>query len=175
MTRFNIGDKVKFLNELGEGLVKGYSNKNKVIVETTDGLEISFPENQLIILNEEIKFGSAHFRKVHKEPIIKSRSKSSKDHLKSLTKEVDLHAEELIENFSHLSNFEIMTMQLQKFKSELDKGMRNNLKKIIFIHGVGNGRLKQEIISILKNTEGISFQDASYREYGRGATQVNIL
>lgn len=49
------------------------------------------------------------------------------------------------------------------------------MKKIIFIHGVGNGRLKQEIISVLKATRGISFQDASYKEYGFGATQVNIL
>ena len=48
------------------------------------------------------------------------------------------------------------------------------MKKIIFIHGVGNGRLKQEIISRLKTTRGVTFQDASYKDFGYGATQVNI-
>lgn len=102
-------------------------------------------------------------------------SKSSREYLKSLEKEVDLHIEELVENVSGLSNFEMLNIQLERFEKELDAALEKNMKKIIFIHGVGNGRLKQEIISVLKQTRGISFQDASYKEYGFGATQVNIL
>lgn len=102
-------------------------------------------------------------------------SKSSREYLKSLEKEVDLHIEELVENVSGLSNFEMLNIQLERFENELDAALEKNMKKIIFIHGVGNGRLKQEIISVLKATRGISFQDASYKEYGFGATQVNIL
>lgn len=102
-------------------------------------------------------------------------SKSSREYLKSLEKEVDLHIEELVENVSGLSNFEMLNIQLERFEKELDAALEKNMKKIIFIHGVGNGRLKQEIISVLKATRGISFQDASYKEYGFGATQVNIL
>ena len=49
------------------------------------------------------------------------------------------------------------------------------MKKITFIHGVGNGRLKQEIITRLKQTKGVTYQDGSYKDYGFGATQVNIL
>ena len=48
------------------------------------------------------------------------------------------------------------------------------MKKVIFIHGVGNGRLKQEIISLLKTTRGVTFHDAPYKDFGYGATQVNI-
>lgn len=102
-------------------------------------------------------------------------SKSSRDYLKSLEKEVDLHIEELIDNMSGLSNFEMLNIQLERFEKELDAAIEKNMKKIIFIHGVGNGRLKQEIISILNKTRGVSYQDASYKEYGYGATQVNIL
>lgn len=102
-------------------------------------------------------------------------SKSSREYLKSLEKEVDLHIEELVENVSGLSNFEMLNIQLERFEKELDAALEKNMKKIIFIHGVGNGRLKQEIISVLKKTRGVSFQDASYKEYGFGATQVNIL
>ncbi|MDO8998766.1 MAG: DUF2027 domain-containing protein [Bacteroidota bacterium] len=102
-------------------------------------------------------------------------SKSNKEYLKSLEKEVDLHITELIDNPEALSNFEMLNIQLEKFENELDDAIFKNMKKIVFIHGVGNGRLKQEIISRLKNTKGITFQDGSYKDYGIGATQVNIL
>ena len=102
-------------------------------------------------------------------------SKSSREYLKSLEKEVDLHIEELIENTNGLSNFEMLNIQLERFEKELDDALEKNMKKIVFIHGVGNGRLRQEIASVLKKTKGVSFQDASYKEYGYGATQVNIL
>ncbi|MES2680439.1 MAG: Smr/MutS family protein [Bacteroidota bacterium] len=101
-------------------------------------------------------------------------SKSSKEHLKSLEKEVDLHIEELIDKPAGLSNFEILNIQLEKFEKELDEAINKSMKKIIFIHGVGNGRLKQEIISRLKTIRGVTFQDASYKDFGYGATQVNI-
>ena len=102
-------------------------------------------------------------------------SKSNKDYLKSLEKEVDLHITELIDKPEGLSNFEMLTIQLEKFENELDNAITKNMKKIIFIHGVGNGRLKQEICARLKNTKGVTFQDGSYKEYGFGATQVTIL
>jgi hypothetical protein len=102
-------------------------------------------------------------------------SKSNKEYLKSLEKEVDLHIHELIDKTTGMSNFEMLNIQLERFEKELDEAIAKHMKKIIFIHGVGNGRLKQEIISILKATRGITFHDASYKEYGFGATQVNIL
>lgn len=102
-------------------------------------------------------------------------SKSNKEYLKTLEKEVDLHINELIDKTKGLSNFEMLNIQLERFEKELDMALSKQYKKIIFIHGVGNGRLKQEIISILKITNGLSFHDASYKEYGYGATQVNII
>ena len=102
-------------------------------------------------------------------------SKSTKEHLRSLEKEVDLHIEELVDSSTGLSNFEMLNIQLERFEKELDNAIEKNMRKIIFIHGVGNGRLRQEISSILKKTHGVTFQDASYKEYGYGATQVNIL
>ncbi len=101
-------------------------------------------------------------------------SKSAKEHLKSLEKEVDLHIEELVDKPAGLSNFEMLNIQLERFEKELDAAIEKQMKKVIFIHGVGNGRLKQEITSILKTTKGVTFHDASYKDFGYGATQVNI-
>lgn len=102
-------------------------------------------------------------------------SKSSRDYLKSLEKEVDLHINELTDNTNGLSNFEMLSIQMEHFEKELDEAIEKNMKKVTFIHGVGNGRLKQEIVSLLKKTPGVSYQDASFKEYGYGATQVNIF
>jgi hypothetical protein len=102
-------------------------------------------------------------------------SRSAKEHLKSLEKEVDLHIEELVENTSGMSNFEMLNIQLEKFEKELDAAILKKMRKLIFIHGVGNGRLRQEIHAVLKKTPGVTFQDAPYKDYGYGATQVNIL
>ena len=101
-------------------------------------------------------------------------SKSSREYLKSLEKEVDLHIHELVENTNGLSNFEMLTIQLERVEKELDEAMQKNMRKLVFIHGVGNGRLKQEIAAILKEIKGVTFHDASYKEYGYGATQVNF-
>ena len=102
-------------------------------------------------------------------------SKSNKEYLKSLEKEVDLHINELIESTTSLSNYDMLNIQLEKFEKELDNAIAKRMKKIVFIHGVGNGRLKQEIINRLQLIKGITYHDGPYKEYGFGATQVNII
>ena len=102
-------------------------------------------------------------------------SKSHKEQLKNLEKEIDLHIEELVDNSNGMTSHEMLSVQLERFEKELDKAIENGVKKIVFIHGVGNGRLKMEIRNTLKSTPGVTFQDASYKLYGFGATQVNIL
>lgn len=101
-------------------------------------------------------------------------SKSHKEQLKRIEKEVDLHIEELVDNLSGLSNYEMLSIQLEKVEKEVDLALQSGVKKLILIHGVGNGRLKMEIHKILKEMKGVTFQDASYKEYGFGATQVNF-
>jgi DNA-nicking Smr family endonuclease len=98
----------------------------------------------------------------------------AKQKIKDLTREIDLHIEELIDSHAGLTNSQILAIQLDKFESELSSSITNGIKKLIVIHGVGNGKLKQEITSILKSHNGISFHDASYKHYGFGATEVLI-
>lgn len=87
-------------------------------------------------------------------------------------KEVDLHIEELVNDFAGLSNGEMVKIQLERFSKEMDNAMRNHFSRIVFIHGVGNGRLKQEIRKELRAYPGIAFRDADHTKYGYGATEV---
>ncbi len=132
-------------------------------------IDITKIEQDLSLIDIERLKGIKEFNTLSKT------SKSNKEYLKTLEKEVDLHINELIDKTIGLSNFEMLNIQLECFEKELDMAIAKKFKKIIFIHGVGNGRLKQEIISILKTTNGLTYHDASYKEYGYGATQINII
>ncbi len=89
--------------------------------------------------------------------------------------EVDLHIEKLAENHQSLSPAEILDIQLGKFRISLESAIIAGTGKIVFIHGVGNGKLRYELRKILElEYKKLRFQDASFREYGYGATMVYI-
>jgi hypothetical protein len=89
--------------------------------------------------------------------------------------EVDLHIEEIVDNHSGLSNGEIVELQLARFETSLETALHSNTQKIVFIHGVGNGKLKQELRNKLsRKYPDLQYQDASFKEYGFGATMVYL-
>ncbi|MBN2274386.1 MAG: DUF2027 domain-containing protein [Bacteroidales bacterium] len=89
--------------------------------------------------------------------------------------EVDLHIETLLEDHSQLSNGEILKIQMNRFRSALDEAISNKAKRIVFIHGVGNGTLKLELRNELRRSyPEYTYQDASFKEYGFGATLVHL-
>ena len=86
--------------------------------------------------------------------------------------EVDLHIGELTDHFTNLSNADMLGIQMDYFRQCMEHARRDRLSRIIFIHGVGNGTLKNELLRSLRQTEGIEFHDASFARYGLGATEV---
>lgn len=87
--------------------------------------------------------------------------------------EVDLHIEKLVSNYNNMSNAEMLLTQISHFRTKLDSAIYRNVKKIVFIHGIGNGTLKHELRKNLEeNYNDIKYQDASFKEYGYGATMV---
>jgi len=174
--KFNIGDKVSFLNEKGSGIIAKILNKNTLLIRIEEGLEIPFHTDGLVLAHGEpfMKLNESGSRSAgfHKDqPGGKSHNKVKKA---GETKEVDLHIEELEDDLKGLTNGEKLRIQITRFQKELDNAIARKMNKIVFIHGVGSGRLKQEIYTILKIYEGIDFYDASYKKYGFGATEVVI-
>jgi hypothetical protein len=89
--------------------------------------------------------------------------------------EVDLHIELLMDNYKSLTNSEILDIQMTRFRSELENAIQKKNRKIVFIHGVGNGKLKHDIRRALDTEyKKLRYQDASFKEYGFGATMVII-
>jgi hypothetical protein len=124
------------------------------------------PEN-VKLLNEKISTGT---RKP--EPTPKVESFLDKHKVDDRIAEVDLHINELIGNTAGLSNVDLLKIQMDYFRKCMEQAEVEKMTKMIFIHGVGQGTLKNELLRYLRNTEGVEFYDAPYARYGLGATEV---
>jgi len=89
---------------------------------------------------------------------------------------VDLHIAELLDDLRGLSNADMLNVQIDEFRKVMDENLKNHGLKIVFIHGKGEGVLRQALLKELNyRYKGHKVQDASFREYGYGATQVTIV
>ncbi|MCR5679026.1 MAG: DUF2027 domain-containing protein [Prevotella sp.] len=88
---------------------------------------------------------------------------------------VDLHAAELLETTAGLSASDILNHQLDVFRRTLKDYEKKRGTRIVFIHGKGEGVLRKALLNELQyRYKQYSWQDASFQEYGYGATQVTI-
>lgn len=130
------------------------------------------PERELLVSAAELK--EAMQQKVREERRV-PRQIVKKKPTNSAILEIDLHITELLDNTNGLSNADMLTYQLGKFREVMDQYALNNGQKIVFIHGKGDGVLRKAIEKDLKtHYKQHYFQDASFREYGFGATMVTI-
>lgn len=135
---------------------------------------------------EELKVGFSSPSRLSKEEIDKKtdelakrykfeRKKPAKQILSDNKIIIDLHADELLETTAGMTAADILDYQLDVFRRTLDQYKDQHGKKLIFIHGKGEGVLRRAIIHELNyKYKHCSYQDASFREYGYGATQVTI-
>ena len=86
---------------------------------------------------------------------------------------VDLHIEKLIDSWKHMSNFEILTLQLKEFERFFDLAVAHRQPSLTVIHGVGAGKLRDEIHEILRLKKEVkSFVNQYNASYGYGATEI---
>ncbi len=86
---------------------------------------------------------------------------------------VDLHIEKLSDDWKHLSNFEILTLQLKAFEKYYYLATAHCQSNLIVIHGVGSGKLKDEIHEILKTKKEVkTFVNQYHPNFGYGATEI---
>ena len=105
-----------------------------------------------------------------------SKRQLTKQLLKNDKIVVDLHANELLDTITGMSAKDILDYQLHTFQTILEQYKHKNGQKIVFIHGKGNGVLRHSLIHVLNyKYKKYKYQDASFQEYGYGATQVTII
>lgn len=89
--------------------------------------------------------------------------------------EVDLHMHHLVETTAGLTPTDMLQMQLTEFRTVMNDVIHNKGQRVVFIHGKGDGVLRKAILDELKaKFPKVYVQDASFKEYGFGATMVTI-
>ena len=228
----NIGDKVRFLNDVGGGVIKGFKPGGIALVEDEDGFDIPCLQDDLVVIDtneynfekpaakpkeaapqsvngQEYLASKGVARKSDDEEVdenlearvvrlemrihkleerlerlegaknLKDREKALKrqnrNNAKNEVLEVDLHAHEILETTRGMQPRDIKDYQIGVFTRTMDANIREKGKKIVFIHGKGEGVLRKAIIDTLKDKyKSCEWQDASFQQYGFGATMVII-
>jgi hypothetical protein len=97
----------------------------------------------------------------------------ARQHLEPAKQELDLHIEKLTPAWETMSNLEILSLQLKTFEKYFDLAIAHHLPWLIVIHGVGTGKLRDEIHEVLKLRKEVkSFANRYHPAYGYGATEI---
>lgn len=185
----SVGDKVRFLNETGEGVIVKIISDSNILIENQDGFEQSYKLNELVATksvdsyqldnrqtDNDIYAKIKSHENNKKELLFSRKSRHLDQYGKEEFIELDLHIQNLYDAYEELSPAQIISIQMKTFIRELNVAIQKKAKKIIVIHGKGKGVLKTEIsIELYHNYPELIYQDASFSEYGYGGATEIIL
>ena len=142
-----------------------FKRKKQAPVINKEGYLFQLDEQEVAFDKEKIK-----------ESFFKQKEFPMKDETHSpVQKVVDLHIEEISSDPKGLSHQEILQLQMETFEKKLDQAIAFGLDEITFIHGIGNGVLRNHIHQKLSKIDNIVyFKDAMKEKFGYGATLVKI-
>ena len=182
MKNFKVGDQVAVLDDDLKGVVTKVAGQT-ITIETDEGFELNYEMNELIIQSTTHKLNQALFEGLSVTDIIKEKEakkrqnkpvKKGKERYEP-TLEVDLHIHQLTNSSRGMSNHDMLTLQLDTARRQLDFAIKKRIQKVVFIHGVGEGVLKIELEYLFGRYNNVKFYEANYQKYGLGATEVYIM
>ena len=172
-----IGDKVSVIDENIDGIITKI-NKDLITILTDEEFELQFSEKELIVTSNHQNFTDiievSDTEIESKEEFQRKSPRIGKKKKQIPPMEVDLHIHQLIPDCSRLESHEKLTIQLETIKRKLDFAFRKKIQRIVFIHGVGEGVLREELKYLLKQYDNLKYYDADFQKYGIGATEVYI-
>ncbi len=173
-SNFKIGQRVGLLDDALEGVIKSM-NDHELIIETQDGFEFNIASAEAVIL-EDIEINEIPME-VLMEKIPKARKKPVPKRKKGEAPpmEVDLHINQLIRNPRGMNNHDMLTLQVDTARRQLEFAIKKRIQKVVFIHGVGEGVLRAELEYLFSRYENVRYYDADYQKYGQGATEIYIM
>jgi dsDNA-specific endonuclease/ATPase MutS2 len=173
---FKVGDKVEAIDDIIKGVVVEI-NAGQITVESNDGFLLQYSAAELLKVtgSNAIKVSNFEVAKIKAEkelPKNRRRQGLKPKERYAPQMEVDLHIDKLTTSTKGMTNFEMLNLQLDTAKRQLDFAVRKRIQKVVFIHGVGEGILKEELYYLFKRYDNAKFYDADYQKYGMGATEV---
>ncbi|HIG58621.1 MAG TPA: hypothetical protein EYQ21_04375 [Flavobacteriales bacterium] len=188
------GSEVKFLNDVGGGIVLEIFPDGTASVEGEDGFDMKYNLTELMLVSESITEQEEEYNnklpdlaKIIAQDVNEERQKLiQKDfevkyaNVRATNQQrrgehmvIDLHIHELIDDQSGLQDRTKLDIQLNHFERMMRIAGEQRIKRVIFIHGVGQGVLRNQIRTRLDSYyPDCTVRDANPREYGAGATEV---
>ena len=185
---FKIGDKVRFLNSDGYGIITKILGLNTVDLENNFGFQEEYKISELVpersqndYKTDNLSFDNQLKSKINSDKTNKNLTdlKRKFNHIEKDGSNdrvvIDLHIENLIDSYKGMSNGEILKIQMTRFKRFLNNSIDRRQRKVVVIHGVGEGVLRHEIRKELDIYHPyFEYYDASYEEFGYGATEIRL-
>jgi len=173
-----IDDTVSVLDDAITGTVIAIDG-NTILIESEDGFEMEFQKNELVIIDEELLKSDIFTKNI--ASILSEKQQDKKPQKSNRTKPkdrsappmvVDLHIEKLTNDHKRMDNYDMLNIQIDTIKRQLDFAVSKKIQKIVFIHGIGEGVLKAELETILNRFDNLKYYEADPRNFGQGATEV---
>lgn len=165
--KFKTGDLVKFLNSVQKGKVISYKNNStQVLVLVDDFYQEYVDESELLLeTNSEYNFDDNLITQKINDDLKKYQNKNNK----YLFREVDLHFEN-VSLYDGFTDYQKLLKQIDRFNKAIKNAISDNIIELTIIHGVGTGRLREEI----KRELDVNFPHFEHydRDISLGATVV---
>jgi len=179
MKIFKADDWVETIDDHIKGQVTRVDG-DQITVMDTDGFEFVFRASELMHQTPgdlrsvvDVSDDIAAYKSESKP----KRNKVSKPHKRKSeqTRVIALHIHKLVDSTKGLTNYDMLNLQLDTAKRQLEYAIQNRIPYLVFIHGVGEGVLKMELFTLLRRYDQVQFYDADFKTYGFGATEVRIF
>lgn len=171
-----IGDLVEVIDDTIQGKIVKIK-ESKITILTRDGFELSFGRSEIVKVKKENSI-KINFFEADDDSLLKNIEKKKKIIPKKEKKippmEVDLHIHQLVASTKNMTNHEMLTLQIETARKQLEFAIEKRIQRVVFIHGVGEGVLRTELEYLL-GRYNVKFYDAEYSKYGVGATEVYIF
>lgn len=176
---FKIGDKIAVTDETIRGEITAIHG-NDISILTDDGFVLKYFKSELVKIEVEQSelfkkatvFYSSNHKVDYKKGERKVKTRKNKDFIPPM--EVDLHIGKLTKTTRGMDNYDMLSLQVETAKYKLEFAIQNRIPRVIFIHGVGSGVLKQEL-DYLFGRYNVRVSEGNYQKYGTGATEVYLL
>jgi hypothetical protein len=163
---FSIGEVISILNETGRYTVESIGEDTIYVIDE-HGFELKVSKEKVVKIHY-FKTGDVEAKEIDQ---IKPRT--NKINAEDIPR-LDLHFESFDTKKYEASAHEKFTIQMNTFKRFVNGHLKKKTSRILIIHGVGEGRLKSEILSCLRGRRGYDMNDANYSQRGVGASYIDI-
>ena len=168
-SQFKIGDKVKFIKSNDFGTIKSIISERKIEVQDSSNFLSIVNDNDIIKFDKSTDNIQAYGDLISSKDLEIKKNKKNLEHANLVVMKVDLHTENIDDTYSFLTNYEIVQKQIIKCERVLISCLNSKTQKLIIVHGIGQGVLKNEVHRLLNR-----FNLRFFESINGGSTEVML-